>query len=167
MNYEIVELTELSGKKAVVYSILKEGDQLTLFDHFIKEHIEKYNDEIKFIISRLHTIGHITGARQQYFKFNEGKPGDGVCAIYDEPDKELRLYCIRYGSCAILLGGGGPKPTGTKAWQDNEKLAKEAKVIIKISKDIIQRITDREIYWSANGAQLLGNLNFCDYEQEV
>lgn len=128
MNYEIVELTELSCLKATVYSVIKEGDRFTLFDHFIKEPVEKYREEVKFIISRLYEIGNRTGAREQFFKFNEGKPGDGVCALYDEPDKDLRLYCIRYGKVAILLGSGGPKSREIVAWQEDKKLTQEATV---------------------------------------
>ena len=109
-------------------------------------------------------MGKTTGAREQFFKCNEGKPGDGVCALYDEPDKELRLYCIRYGKVAILLGGGGPKKRQTIAWQDDKKLTKEAQIIISISKDITNRLKEGEIYWSANGYQLSGNLNFSDHE---
>ena len=164
MNYEIVELEELSGPEATVYSIIREGDRHTLFDHFIKEYVGNYREEIKFIINRLHEMGKTTGAREQFFKCNEGKPGDGVCALYDEPEKELRLYCIRYGKVAILLGGGGPKKRQTIAWQDDKKLAKEAKIIISISKDITNRLKEGEIYWSANGYQLSGNLNFSDHE---
>jgi hypothetical protein len=164
VNYEIVELEELLGCKATVYSIIKEGDRLTLFDHFIKKHVDKYREEIKFIINRLQQMGKTTGAREQFFKCNEGKPGDGVCALYDEPDKELRLYCIRYGKVAILLGSGGPKKRGTVAWQDDKKLTKEAQLIISISKDIAHRLKEREIYWSANGSKLSGNLNFSDYD---
>lgn len=164
MNYEIVELEELSGPNATVYSIIKKGDRLTLFDHFIKEYVSTYKEEIKFIITRLREMGKTTGAREQFFKCNEGKPGDGVCALYDEPDKALRLYCIRYGKVAILLGGGGPKKRGTIAWQDDKKLTKEAQIIISISKDITDRLKEGEIYWSANGSQLSGNLNFNGHE---
>jgi hypothetical protein len=164
VNYEIVELEELSGPKATVYSIIKEGDRLTLFDHFIKEHVGKYKEEIKFIINRLQQMGKTTGAREQFFKCNEGKPGDGVCALYDEPDKGLRLYCIRYGKVGILLGSGGPKKREIIAWQDDKKLTKEAQLIIGISKDITNRLKEGEIYWSANGRKLSGNLNFSDYD---
>jgi hypothetical protein len=164
VNYEIVELEELSGPKATVYSIIKEGDRLTLFDHFIKEHVENYKEELKCIINRLQQMGKTTGAREQYFKCNEGKPGDGVCALYDEPGKELRLYCIRYGKVAILLGSGGPKKREIMAWQHDKKLTKEAQIIIGISKNITNRLMEGEIYWSANGCKLSGNLNFNDHD---
>ena len=80
MNYEIVELEEFSGSQAIIYSVIMEEDDITLFDHFVNENIENYRKEIKFIVNRLQEIGHTTGAREKFFKHNEGKPGDGVCA---------------------------------------------------------------------------------------
>lgn len=160
MNYEIVELEEFTGLKAKVYSVIPEGDTLSLFDHFVGENMGIYRPEVKSIINRLHEIGHRTGAREKFFKTKEGFPGDGVCALYDDKDSKLRLYCIRYGSVAIILGGGGPKPPGIIAWQDDEKLSKEAEAIIQVSKDIMLRLKDGDLYWSSDGSQLSGNLIF-------
>jgi len=56
---------------------------------------------------RLKIIGNETGARESFFKTKEGIPGDGVCTLYDTPDKKLRLYCIRYGKQLIIIGAGG------------------------------------------------------------
>ena len=60
---------------------------------------------------------------------DEGIPGDGVCALFDLPNSNLRLYCIRYGNSIIILGGGGQKPKTISAFQENEKLAKQFEVI--------------------------------------
>jgi len=163
MNYEIVELVNFSGHKTTIYSVILGDDELTLYDYFIEENIEEYKKEIKSIVNRLAIIGNETGAREQFFKLNEGKPGDSVCALYDEPSNYLRLYCIRYGLCVIILGGGGPKFTRT--WQEDPKLTLEASTLIEISNDIAQRIKDGEIKWSHNGTQLIGNLKFSDDEQ--
>lgn len=61
------------------------------------------------MVQRLKIIGTKTGAREQFFKLHEGNPGDGVCALFDLPDKNLRLYCIRYNTQIIILGGGWNK----------------------------------------------------------
>lgn len=142
-----------------------EGDQITLFEHFMKENISDCREEVKFILNRLKEIGNTTGAREKFFKHNEGKPGDGVCALYDDPDSKLRLYCIRYGNIAVILGGGGLKPDGVRAWQDDEKLTIEAERIIQISKDIMLRIHSGDLEWSKDGTQLLGNLIITDDEE--
>ena len=165
MNYEIVELENFSGSQATIYSVIMEDDAITLFDHFVNENITDYRKEVRFIANRLQEIGNTTGAREKFFKHNEGKPGDGVCALYDDPDSNLRLYCIRYGNIAVILGGGGPKPDDVKAWQDDEKLTLEAETIIQVSKDIMQRIHSGDLQWSKDGSQLLGNLTISDNDE--
>lgn len=135
-----------------------EQDEATLFDHFVNENSTDYKEEVKSILGRLEQMNQNTGAREKFFKPNEGKPGDGVCALYDDPDSKLRLYCIRYGNVAILLGGGGPKPPGIISWQQDEKLSLEANTMIRVSQDILQRIQSGDIEWSADGYQLSGNL---------
>lgn len=165
MNYEIVELENLSGSQATIYSVIMEGEGITLFDHFVNENIADYREEIKFIANRLQEIGNSTGAREKFFKHNEGKPGDGVCALYDDPGSKLRLYCIRYGKIAVILGGGGPKPDYLKSWQEDEKLTLEAETIIQVSKDIMQRIHSGDLKWSNDGSQLLGNLSISDNDE--
>ena len=66
-------------------------------------------------------------AREGYFKLHEGKPGDGIVALYDRPDSRLRLYCIRYGSVTLIVGGGGAKPKSVRAWQEVPELARSVK----------------------------------------
>lgn len=166
MNHEIVELDEFSGDKAIIYSVIMEGDDVTLFDHFVEKHWFDFREELKFISDRLFSIGNDTGARFNFFKHDEGLPGDGVCALYDEPDRDLRLYCIRFGAVAIVLGGGGAKPKGVRSWQNKEDLKKEATTIIEIAKDINRRMADGEIQWGGDGTYLTGNLNFTDDDED-
>ncbi len=162
MNYEIVELENLSGSKTTIYSVIIGDDSISLFDYFIKENIVAYKNEVINILNRLETIGKTTGAREIFFKHKEGKPGDGVCALYDDPDSKLRLYCIRYGKAAIILGGGGPKSLIVRTWQEDPKLKMEAEEIIKISALIIQFLSSNDLQWSKDGLHLEGELNFTD-----
>ncbi len=164
MNYEIVELEEFSGDEAAVYSVILEGEEDTLFDKFLDENLSTYPGEIKSIVQRIELMGKKFGAREQFFKLDEGKPGDGVCALYDDPDKNLRLYCIRYGKLAIILGGGGLKPKDIRAWQEDPKLSQETNYMINISKDISIRIKDGDLSWASDGKTLTGNLNKSDDE---
>lgn len=165
MNYEIVELEDFSGSQATIYSVIIEGDDITLFDHFVNENGDDFRNEVRFLANRLQEIGNTTGAREKFFKHNEGNPGDGVCALYDDPESKLRLYCIRYGNIAVILGGGGPKPENIKAWQNDEKLTLEAETIIQISEDIMKRIHSGDLNWSKDGSKLLGNLTFSDNDE--
>jgi hypothetical protein len=166
VNYEIVELEQFSGHRATIYSVILEGHDRTLFDHFVDENEAHYPKELRFIAARLSEMGHNTGAREIFFKHNEGKPGDGVCALYDDPKSRLRLYCIRYGNIALIVGGGGPKGPDIQAWQEDEKLSEEASTIIALSKDIVTRISNGELTWSPEGNRLEGNLNINDDEEQ-
>lgn len=169
VNYEIVEIQPFCGVQATVYSILPEGESETLFDRFINENQSKHKDEVKDIIKRLSQIGHTTGAREGFFK-QEGdskfrsKYGDHVCALYDDPDKKLRLYCIRLGKFAVILGGGGPKSKSTIKWQEDEKLTEEVTRIMAYAACIFEQLDNRDIYWSEDGTALEGELK--NYEDE-
>ncbi len=158
VKYKLVKLHKLSGDEASIYSVYLEGEKQTLFDRFLSENKADYEQELLNIIGRLKSIGKTVGAREQYFKHREGKPGDLVCALYDEPDKFLRLYCIRYGKSFVLLGGGGPK--NVDAWQDDPKLEIEATWMIDVSADIYKKMQEGDINWSIDGLELEGDLNF-------
>ena len=165
MKYRIVELSNLSGSEAVFYSIIRESESNTVFEKFLLENQSNFGDEVIDIVNRLKVIANDTGAREQFFKLKEGKLGDLVCALYDNPDKKLRLYCIRFGKQTVLLGGGSDKPANVQSWQEDKKLSEEANLMIKVSKDIHQKILDREITWSEDGFELLGDLDFTDYDE--
>jgi len=145
MNYKLVKLTQFSGEAASIYSVFLIDQDKTLFDIFIEENKYSFISELKDISERLIVIGHDTGARINYFRKYEGKPGDGVCALFDEPESNLRLYCITYGTLLVIVGGGGYKPKSISAFQDDEKLTKENYLLRKIAAAINKRIKDREI----------------------
>ncbi len=161
MHFQLVE-TELSGDKTTIFTVLPEGSDETLFDKFIRENLPDFKTELIEISKTIRTIANITGAREQFFKHNEGFPGDGVCAMFDAPDKKLRLYCIRFGMCVIILGGGGHKPDGMKAFQESAKLTEENKIMRKVSSKIMVRIKEKGIRWVDE--DLVGNFNFTDDE---
>lgn len=158
VKFEIVELSSLSGEGATIYTVKLDNDPASLFDKFILENGVAFKEDVKDIIGRLITIGKKVGAKENFFKHNEGKPGDQVCALYDTPDKHLRLYCIRLGRTIVILGSGGPKNVPT--WQDDAMLNKAASSMIYLSTAIQQKIVDGDIRWSKNKMELLGDLTF-------
>jgi hypothetical protein len=169
VNFRIVRLDDLSGSKATIYSAILEEDEAsatTLLDHFVTENQSGHREEVKSILGRLRAIGQKTGARDHFFKDWEGKPGDGVCALYDDPDKHLRLYCIRFGTGVLITGGGGFKPKPMKALQESKKLTRERDYMEVISSEISERIKARDITWSADETELLGNFNFYKDEED-
>lgn len=166
MKYKLVRISKFSGKEASIYTILKANEQgefqYSLFDAFINENKTLYLSEIKNIFSRLKTIGNETGARESFFKTKEGAPGDGVCALYDSPSKKLRLYCIRYGTELIILGGGGPK--NVRTLQDDKKLEKENYFLRWISSKITECIQNGDLSFSTDFMDFEGDLILKDYE---
>ena len=159
MKYEIVEIGNISGKKAAVYSIIPEGENDSLFQRFLKENMIDSRRDVIDIMNRLQTIGKTVGARIGFFKLYEGSYGDCVCALFDIPEKHLRLYCIRYSSETLILGGGGIKDKTVRAWQDDPKLSLEANLMKAYSADIMKRLEKRDdLTWSKDKMRLEGHL---------
>lgn len=101
-----------------------------------------------------------------FFKVNEGVPGDGVCALYDNPNSYLRLFCIRYGTQIVILGNGGYKPKNVRNFQEIDKLKDENYFLRKVSKEITQRLSEKDIIITKDFKDFEGDLtfNFDDYE---
>lgn len=91
-SFELVKLNELSGDYCAVYSIRFNGDDDSLFEQFLSEYYDTFRNEVLDIYTRLKAIGKCVGLREWFYKANEGKPGDGVCALYDKPYSHLRVY---------------------------------------------------------------------------
>lgn len=164
MRCRLVKLTQFSGESASVYSVIINDEQETLLDKFIRENKISFISETKDIVMRLRTIGQKTGARVSFFKEFEGAPGDGVCALYDDPDSNLRLYCIRYGTQLIVLGNGGPKAKSIHAFQEDTKLKEENYFLRWLSSQITKRIKDKDIVYINDYLDFSGDLEFEDDE---
>ncbi len=164
MRYKLIKLSRFSGNKASIYSITVNDEQETLLDKFINENNISFLGEIKNILMRLRTIGQKTGARIDFFKEFEGKPGDGVCALYDDEDSNLRLYCIRYGTQLVVIGNGGPKPKSISSFQDDKKLTCENYFLRWLSDEITIRIKEKEICYINDFLDFSGDLEFQDDE---
>ncbi len=157
MNFTIEEIAQLSGKRAKIYTVRVENEELTIFEDFLSKYSEKYENALQNILTRIQVIGE-QGARNNFFKLNEGKPGDGLVALFEMPDKKLRLYAIKYSDSYIILGSGGVKEVRT--WQDDPILSFENKRLQEVSKRITQRMIDKELIWSDEKQSLIGNLDF-------
>lgn len=157
MKIKLIKLAKLSGTKASIYGIWYEQQKRTSLDIFLEEN-NVFLSELNDIITRLRIMGNKTGAREQYFKLEEGNLSDGVCALFDTPDKKLRLYCIRYGALMIIVGGGGPK--AVKTLQESSKLKTENFLLRELSAQITSRIKEKEIKYINNMMDFGGNLEF-------
>jgi len=164
MKTKLVKLGQFSGSKASIYGVWIDDLRKTSFDTFVENNKSAFISELSSIASRLITIGNKTGAREQFFKINEGVLGDGVCALYDDPDKKLRLYCIRYGSLIVIIGGGGEKTV--RALQQDDNLKTENYFLRELSSKITERLNGGEIRFSCDKMDFEGNLEFNDEDYE-
>lgn len=159
MKYKLKKIPHLSGNKATIYSVVIDDNDKSLYELFLAENFSSHISEIIYINKRLETIGKKTGAREGFFKMFEGKYGDCVCALYDEPDHNLRLYCIRYGTQLVIVGGGGEK--NVRALQNDTKLKQENYLLRDLSKLIAKKLNDG-ISFSIDGLEFEGNLELDD-----
>lgn len=151
---ELVELEEFRCGAGRVYSVAVDDTEETLYDRFLEENKQEYKEELVEIMTKLNTMSGKTGFTDTFFKLNEGKPGDGICAITDWKGK-LRLYCIRFGNILLVLGGGGPKTTRT--YQEAPKLLSENLLLRSVSDVMAEAIKEKDIKIEEDGS-LSGNL---------
>lgn len=148
MKFDIINIDEFSGQKAQIYSIMYEGDDMTLMDHFFEDNGEEHQEDLEEMASKLHVMGNDTGCRAQFFKQNEGAPGDGVVALrYNQ----MRLYCLRYDNTCIFIGSGGYKPPDIKAYQEDPYLDSKAQEMKKIAACINKAIAVKDLKVKEDG----------------
>ncbi len=145
MNCFLSKIQELSGPKATIYTISLDNGTDTLFNRFLEENSKDAESEIINIVERIRVIGNETGAKFHFFKHKEGELGDGICALYDIPKKNIRLYCARYSTGTIIIGGGGPKAKNIKAFQEDSKLKNENYFLREVIKHLTEKMRDGEI----------------------
>lgn len=160
MKSKLVFLERFSGTKASVYSVMEQVNKATvsvMIDRFIGDFRADYEAELIDIGRRLKSMGNITGCTLNFFKQDEGlDPGDLVCALYDVPDKYLRLYCIRLNDHMVIVGSGGPKTTRT--WQEDTVLSREVNIMMQVSAIIRMKLKNGSLRISATGLRLEGDL---------
>lgn len=161
MKFKLVKIPELSGNEASIYTIQPSDQEKTLFDEFIDENSDSFKEELVQIIATIKSMSRKTGAKAHFFKQREGKPGDLVCALYDDGKKNLRLYCIRYGTQLVVLGSGGHKPKHIRALQQDKKLKAEQELMVWLSDAINRRMQiEKDLSFSGDYLDFTGNLEF-------
>lgn len=128
-----------------------------LVEQFIERYKTDFMPELLDISRRLKSLGNVTGCLPTFFKEDEGlDPDDLVCALFDIPDRHLRLYCIRLTENIVIIGDGGPKTTRT--WQEDPHLTKTVSDMMGISAIVRAKLQNQEIYISPSGLLLQGGL---------
>jgi hypothetical protein len=148
MRFEIVDIEELSGSKAKIYSIMFDGEDSTLLDRFFEDNRE-FEEELKEIALKLKIMGETTGCRENFFKVYEGSPGDGVVALWY---RNIRLYCLRYDNTCIFIGSGGYKPPDIRAYQEDPALNAKVSQMKDIAAVINSAIIDKDLIIKDDGS---------------
>ena len=153
--FDFVEIEEYSGKAAHIYSVHLQDDELCLLDQFFEEN-GSHKAALENISNRLRVMGNETGCRREFFKHEEGAPGDGVAALREG---NLRLYCLYFDNTAVFFGSGGYKPPGCRAYQDVAELNEKAEQMKAIAQIINQAIKDKKIRIEENGSLTINDWN--------
>jgi hypothetical protein len=161
MKFRLQEIERLSGKRCKIYTVQIDGHEKTLFDQFSDENKANFPEEVDTIFTNLSLIGERYGARESYFRDKkEGKLGDGVEALFDQPNALLRLYAIKYGSVLLVLGGGGHKPKYIRAFQEDPKLTKENYLVREIAATLYNALKEKDLRWNREGDNFEGQFYF-------
>ncbi len=140
MDFKFIHVKEAGKNGANIYAIVPKGQTISSFQAFLQKHVPTYIEELREINTTISSYAKY-GAREYFFqKKHEGKHGDGICAIFDEKETHLRLYCIRHSENILILGGGGVKPKNIRAWQECPILSKEVNFLIKVAKDFRKQL---------------------------
>ena len=142
MRSKLRLLETYSGEMASLYTVMVDapgGAITTKLDQFFEKYQHTYLTDLMGIVRRLKSLGNTTGCTENFFKLDEGlDPDDLVCALYDVPEINLRLYCIRLSDQITILGDGGPKTTRT--WQEDKNLEREVHAMMDVSRIIRAKI---------------------------
>lgn len=157
MKFKLKRLN-FSGQKAAFYTVVIDGSSIA-FKNFLDENMDNFQPELSRMLVKLNLMANKHGALDEFFKLNESSDDDEkVVAYYDDPEKHLRVYCVRMSEQLVVLGGGGQKKKGIIKWQHDRKLRKEAELIMSVSKLIDSRIENGHLGISADGLFFIGNL---------
>jgi hypothetical protein len=132
------------------------------FSEFTKNYGEgPYGGKVLNLLGRLRSMGNLTGILDEFLKLDESEDtqiADDVCALFDDPAKEMRLFGIKISGQIFVVGGGGPKPKRIKKWQECLKLSKAARFMMAVSFAIRNGIKCGKIKISPDGMRLTGDL---------
>ena len=148
MQFELIQMEDLSGDAAKIYSVILEGDSLSLLEHFVLDNPE-YVMDIRTILDKIRFMGQANGCKAHFFKDKEGRPGDGMVALRY---KQMRLYCLRYDNACVFIGPGGYKPPGIAAYQEDEALNQAAQLMKRICASINKAIVEKDLIIFPDGS---------------
>lgn len=158
MNFSIIPLHD--GNKAKIYTIQFSDKELSEYEQFVYENMSKVPNSVRVLKTQLKRMANKSGLVEHFFKreteypYNVFKIEDNI----EDTEEYLRLYCIKFSSVAIVLGGGGIKIPGKVKLIDNPHLNDVCELLKKIEDLIVARIKAKEIILTDD--ELQGDLIF-------
>lgn len=147
-----IELLE-EHEGANIYSIRRDGEELSEFEKFILKYKDFYKEDLQRILYRIRCIAK-DGMLERYYRY-EGKRKDRVVALPSHFEStKLRVYCLCISCNIIILGEGGIKKTRT--YNENPELNKYVKTLQTIDAELRLKEKMREV--KIEGNYLLGDL---------
>ena len=156
----IIDELKIPGEKCQIFTIHYEGEELSEFDKFLTDHEKKYPKNIEDIVVRISKMKLRNGCPDVYFK-DVSTPFDAICRL--QKTGNLRLYCIRFGNVALIIGGGGIKEKSKRTYQEVEELNEVVENLKIIYGKIEKKIKNKKIFIDDNGIR--GEFNF-NFEEE-
>jgi hypothetical protein len=156
--------------KVAYYSIVIEGETLSLYEQFVINHTADNRKKLNHIQAWLKIIGEKYGAQKRFFR-NEAKGADTSALPPKGKDKKpsyvehgknksnnLRLYTLRANENVVFLFSGDIKTTD-KA-QDCPNVKPHFILANQLTKAIDQAFRNREIKWSEDVKTIAFDNNF-------
>lgn len=138
-----------SDKRGDFLAVQISGEAKTTYEQFVENNRATHADLLDEVADRIYRMAQRTGIRDNFFK-PQGK--NSVHSF--RGTGKLRIYCLKYGSASVVLGGGGVKVVRT--YQEDEVLYKPVRLLQAIDRCLKEN--------EVNFADLL---NYTDIEMEI
>ena len=126
-----------------------DGETRNEFQKFIETYIDDkaYKADLDIIVSRIQKIEK-DGAADRHFRY-EGKMREHIRALPSHFDSsKLRLYCLCFAECILVLGSGAVKKKGTRTWQEDSQLTHCVTELQKIDKALSAKIRQNPLMFN-------------------
>lgn len=147
-GFEIVDF--LIGEKAGFFSLKFEGEEKSEAEKFFEILFNEDEEKAENLYSKIEYQAEVRGCLDSLFFYERDE------SIYKLKEGDWRLYCIRFGKVAVIMGGGDFKDVPKT--QDSEILEKHVNTLQIINKIINKRIKDKDLNITENGIE--GDLKF-------
>lgn len=147
----LLEGLEIEGDKCQIFSIKFDGEESNEFEKYLLKYETSHKKIINSIVTRLELMKKRNGCLDIFFNLEVSSIYNSLCRLKET--KTLRLYCIRFGNVALILGGGGIKPDDIRTYQEVPELNEEVDRLSYVYEKILDKIKEKEIKITNTGLE--------------